>query len=127
MPVSIHAPTWGATSGSQQTDMHASSFNSRAHVGRDRFAVVIIKQDAGFNSRAHVGRDSVVGCEIPARYRFNSRAHVGRDHSFALFYITIMFVSIHAPTWGATVAGDKGVAKATVSIHAPTWGATMIG
>ena len=36
-----------------------------------------------------------------------------------------LFVSIHAPTWGATYTqliiadGDK------VSIHAPTWGATL--
>ena len=33
-------------------------------------------------------------------------------------------VSIHAPTWGATVRKSNAEAAGTVSIHAPTWGAT---
>ena len=33
-------------------------------------------------------------------------------------------VSIHAPTWGATIAPGYTRAYKGVSIHAPTWGAT---
>ena len=33
-------------------------------------------------------------------------------------------VSIHAPAWGATAAGEAAGAAAGVSIHAPAWGAT---
>ena len=33
-------------------------------------------------------------------------------------------VSIHAPTWGATVTKEVKVPYPVVSIHAPTWGAT---
>ena len=33
-------------------------------------------------------------------------------------------VSIHAPTWGATIVSDVARNMSKVSIHAPTWGAT---
>ena len=33
-------------------------------------------------------------------------------------------VSIHAPTWGATLRTDPSQVAQRVSIHAPTWGAT---
>ena len=33
-------------------------------------------------------------------------------------------VSIHAPTWGATHTNGVAVLSPDVSIHAPTWGAT---
>ena len=33
-------------------------------------------------------------------------------------------ISIHAPTWGATVDDAIDVAHQRISIHAPTWGAT---
>ncbi len=42
--------------------------------------------------------------------------------------ITFRSVSIHAPVWGATVAGDVcGGKSIRVSIHAPVWGATKGG
>ena len=34
-------------------------------------------------------------------------------------------VSIHAPTWGATLVSDSLDLLGGVSIHAPTWGATI--
>ena len=36
------------------------------------------------------------------------------------------YVSIHAPTWGATVNGVNADYTNKVSIHAPTWGATLL-
>ena len=57
---------------------------------------------------------------------FNPRSHVGSDclHAFA---VKLRVVSIHAPTWGATVGLLILVGHAEVSIHAPTWGATIRG
>ncbi len=35
-------------------------------------------------------------------------------------------ISIHAPTWGATIYTRDVYEALTISIHAPTWGATNI-
>ena len=56
-----------------------SSFNPRAHVGRDRSRCDNRHAIACFNPRAHVGRD-LTGIEIlKDSLCFNPRAHVGRD------------------------------------------------
>ena len=34
-------------------------------------------------------------------------------------------LSIHAPAWGATPAGEAEGTSGTLSIHAPAWGATV--
>ena len=34
-------------------------------------------------------------------------------------------ISIHAPAWGATVAGLDNEIAVVISIHAPAWGATQ--
>ena len=51
----------------------------------------------------------------PHGVRLDSREQVDKQDN----------VSIHAPTWGATVYGLRAVEQALVSIHAPTWGATF--
>ena len=78
-----------------------------------------------FNSRAHVGRDRrETRHGAPRVFCFNSRAHVGRDALAAAGRIERLRVSIHAPTWGATLAVPVAESAKQVSIHAPTWGAT---
>ena len=83
-------------------------------------------------------------CSRPSR--FNPRAHVGRDCGSGSQELED-FVSIHAPTWGATSTNNmikklhwfqstrpRGArrrmrtreATYSVSIHAPTWGATRV-
>ena len=54
---------------------------------------------------------------------FNPRSHVGSD---VLWHCvpTDEYVSIHAPTWGATADLLFYTRISAVSIHAPTWGAT---
>ena len=105
--VSIHAPTWGATPSCPGRG-RPCGFNSRAHVGRDACVDPSRLVWTGFNSRAHVGRDRA----SPARSRpcrgFNSRAHVGRDAPFSAKKST-RNVSIHAPTWGATISSRSSV------------------
>ena len=50
---------------------------------------------------------------------------MGRDYPVADFFHNIK-VSIHAPTWGATISECTFGKIISVSIHAPTWGATHI-
>ena len=100
--VSIHAPTWGATMTVFRCKDITKSFNPRAHVGRDIVFGKILSNYLSFNPRAHVGRDP------------KGRVCNGAP-----------FVSIHAPTWGATKPPEGTGAADTVSIHAPTWGATI--
>ena len=99
--VSIHAPTWGATSRpgevhSRQQEFQSTrprgarqvtpematacvSFNPRAHVGRDRCSMCRRSKNRRFNPRAHVGRDTSSSARRYIQTSFNPRAHVGRD------------------------------------------------
>ena len=68
---------------------------------------------------------------LPPRYqqalclRFNPRSHMGSDFA-EIVAMAARFVSIHAPTWGATYLLYLCTKFNSVSIHAPTWGATSI-
>ena len=123
--VSIHAPAEGATA-------QANAVTSVA----------------GFQStRPRRARRSTPGREHAGNHRFNPRARGGRDpqplapsaHPW-LFQSTrprrarpkpaamprsAVFVSIHAPAEGATIAGISGKIGRHVSIHAPAEGATI--
>ena len=57
---------------------------------------------------------------------FNPRTHMGCDEHAVGSHIHGIGVSIHAPTWGATVHRRGHHADNEVSIHAPTWGATSV-
>ena len=56
---------------------------------------------------------------------FNPRTHVGCDTD-SLCEFGYVNISIHAPTWGATLVGLRGGLLGLISIHAPTWGATEL-
>ena len=60
-----------------------------------------------FNPRAHVGRDSLSITSACLEASFNPRAHVGRDYSKTT-RAKVITVSIHAPTWDATMITFKG-------------------
>ena len=55
---------------------------------------------------------------------FNPRTHVGCD-SGERYVSHVHRISIHAPTWGATIGGKYTHLAILISIHAPTWGATL--
>ena len=127
------------------SDGMEGSFNPRAHVGRDSYSNFLLQTPLmfqstrprgarpatgrthtitlSFNPRAHVGRDPLPGSGCCWATGFNPRAHVGRDRT-SLLALSSRFVSIHAPTWGATDAQVRQHLSCCVSIHAPTWGAT---
>ena len=58
-----------------------ASFNPRSHVGSDKCVMLIGEETISFNPRSHVGSDII-------------EPHCNH----------LLCVSIHAPTWGATVA-----------------------
>ena len=55
---------------------------------------------------------------------FQSTHPRGVRLKFAVLYIPKTTISIHAPTWGATISATQIGAEPIISIHAPTWGAT---
>ena len=58
---------------------------------------------------------------------FNPRTHTGCDYPIQKEHYSTIYVSIHAPTRGATAMGCKNPSGISVSIHAPTRGATCAG
>ncbi len=100
--ISIHAPTWGATSAPLRKSVLSSNFNPRTHVGCDKGASAQGETAFQFQSTHPRG---VRPMRIPGRIRSD--------------------ISIHAPTWGATQAQKADILTLEISIHAPTWGATL--
>ncbi len=92
-------------------------------MGRDKFDEWYFRLPKCFNPRAHVGRDE--SCPlIIAICRVSIHAPTWGATIYPIFRADTVDVSIHAPTWGATVARILSSGLKIVSIHAPTWGAT---
>ena len=143
--VSIHAPTWGATKMSARTILYQlfqsthplgvrhtayscgpaySGFNPRTHSGCDFVLYLFLTIPIGFNPRTHSGCDPGFGLISQSTNSFNPRTHSGCDATCYYNRSTILFVSIHAPTRGATHYCLHFKLSFQVSIHAPTRGAT---
>jgi len=103
----------------------ATSFNPRAHEGRDHIYVPIDTSFLdSFNPRAREGRDGLISTIRARPMGFNPRAREGRDFPFQCS-IPLYPVSIHAPAKGATWDKALDILEIlVVSIHAPAKGAT---
>ena len=77
--VSIHAPTWGATKQISVHSVNSYRFNPRSHMGSDAFSISVLIINLLFQST------------LPHGERPN--VELGKSSKW---------VSIHAPTWGAT-------------------------
>ena len=78
-----------------------------------------------FNPRTHTGCDGS-SPRLPLRSKcFNPRTHTGCDFCSRMDLSSKIFVSIHAPTRGATSPSLSPRIRIRVSIHAPTRGATL--
>ena len=98
--VSIHAPTWGATvilmfSGGRFQFQFTRPRGARR--AGDHHAL----SRRSFNSRAHVGRDWIRVPASAASLVFQFTRPRGARHEQDTLR-TFSLVSIHAPTWGAT-------------------------
>ena len=123
--VSIHAPTRGATYQTYEDIWINSSFNPRAHAGRDlTLDMLEITQQRFQSTRPRGARHFRLGAvhgilevsiHAPTRGAtcklascvwlskcFNPRAHAGRDLKYQRCVENVAWVSIHAPTRGAT-------------------------
>ena len=93
-------------------------------MGCDLAAYQYDQTQGSFNPRTHMGCDPT-GDKLTAPYTgFNPRTHMGCDHAEVASDF-LDRVSIHAPTWGATVGTQLFGCAEGVSIHAPRWGATF--
>ena len=123
--ISIHAPTWGATHCPLCNSIHLRYFNPRTHVGCDVQTINTFLTTCDFNPRTHVGCDIVFFINQQTCQNFNPRTHVGCD-IYCLDIFSGKSISIHAPTWGATILKQIRCKLSKISIHAPTWGATQM-
>ena len=146
LSISIHAPTWGATYRRTAPSSWPCYFNPRTHVGCDaangpEVTISVAFQSthprgvrrevrsypwfiSDFNPRTHVGCDSLPGRCAHQWSRFQSTHPRGVRPKVKYPPDGVQRISIHAPTWGATVAGRIRQEVFGISIHAPTWGAT---
>ena len=100
MQVSIHAPTWGATQTSQHLIVHKWFQSTHPHGVRHATGTKLNKSFPFQSTHPHGVRHKTCSTNRPLR-RFNPRTHMGCDISTPNNNI-VDYVSIHAPTWGAT-------------------------
>ena len=77
-------------------------FNPRTHTGCDAYRCSPTSACSCFNPRTHTGCDCVSFASTIISSCFNPRTHMGCDDEY-LEHLLDTAVSIHAPTWGATV------------------------
>ena len=82
------------------------SFNPRTHVGCDFLRLFIRYIYKCFNPRTHVGCDIHRSSHALHPHSFNPRTHVGCDVP-EIGHLFPVVVSIHAPTWGATIVTQR--------------------
>ena len=146
LPVSTHAPLWGATNVLPMYFYAALGFNPRAPMGRDSRTPLTATDGCEFQPTRPYGARlagaltkvsrSLVSTHAPlwgaTRFSraisatsssFNPRAPMGRDAEPRSRRLCVV-VSTHAPLWGATAAVGKLDIASLVSTHAPLWGAT---
>ena len=123
--VSIHAPTKGATLSGSGTAQRSGTFQStllrkERHYGNRQTPNPLI----GFNPRSYERSDASVTPNGAFGGGFNPRSYERSDWLY-MAIICVVKVSIHAPTKGATHLKCPTTLLLGVSIHAPTKGATM--
>ena len=125
MPISIHAPVWGATCCKYHRVNWWSNFNPRTRMGCDSRRKSSSKVLPHFNPRTRMGCDAATG-EAIGLPEISIHAPVWGATSRRNFAVHDSNISIHAPVWGATIDIDKTKFDRLISIHAPVWGATHL-
>ena len=64
-------------------------------------------------------------CVAVLSLKFQSTPPRGERRFAGSFRQLLQYISIHAPTWGATLQHFSPTGTRRISIHAPTWGATV--
>ena len=103
--ISIHAPQWGATFRQYARGRFRWYFNPRTPVGCDGKSTTTASCPAYFNPRTPVGCDDSAPILGPPFMVFQSTHPSGVRLDMSRNYDCNPLISIHAPQWGATVAG----------------------
>ena len=115
--ISIHAPTRGATFISLFHSLGNYYFNPRSHERSDLCGISTTAYPCDFNPRSHERSDEFLICALSSKYYFNPRSHE-RSDLFHSLSNTVTFISIHAPTRGATdiifIGGIKSIFQSTL-------------
>ena len=77
-----------------------------------------------FQSTLHRGATLLLGADVPDAF-ISIHAPTRGATPYALVLAIIEYISIHAPTRGATYHNAAGFRQQEISIHAPTRGATQ--
>ena len=123
--ISIHAPTWGATYG-QHVCNSTAIFQSTHPRGVRRRPTLSRIRRTGFQSTHPRGVRPKRRTQPSIYLHFNPRTHVGCDGaSAAIISGANLFQSTH-PRGVRLKADDIRGIVGYISIHAPTWGATWL-
>ena len=123
--ISIHAPTWGATS-APNLALIVGLFQSTHPRG--------VRPDGNIPNRSmldiSIHAPTWGATQTKQRQRQEQQISIHAPTWGATNFVTEMLsakeISIHAPTWGATTNAFEGYGGLIISIHAPTWGATRL-
>ena len=99
--VSIHAPTWGATKRDIQLFFKRLFQSTHPH-GVRLWADSLCQVASCFNPRTHMGCVHIPQVDLAMIEKFQSTHPHGVRPNILLPYVCGI-VSIHAPTWGATM------------------------
>ena len=121
--VSIHAPTWGATDQYAQHIDDKMFQSTRPRGARLKYWYNYTTKRC-FNPRAHVGRDLFSISTRCLTTCFNPRAHVGRDTNMRMHHNVRWVFQSTRPRGARPRTRGRSLPCGRVSIHAPTWGAT---
>ena len=122
--VSIHAPTRGATK--YRSDIFASNRFQSTHLQEVRLGVILTNSHKiGFNPRTYKRCDTYFTIKVQGFFKFQSTHLQEVRHYIDSWFDSVCYVSIHAPTRGATWFNTWMLFFCGVSIHAPTRGATI--
>ena len=100
------------------------NFNPRSHAGSDNAIQLVICEFDDFNPRSHAGSDTACKTNQRTTAVFQSTLPRGERQWRPDGCHKPVFISIHAPTRGATWRPDGCHKPVFISIHAPTRGAT---
>ena len=122
--ISIHAPQWGATAAAvvetgrylfQST--HPSGVRPVEYRIGDTVKPFQSTHPSGVRLPSHPCRRTF--------HVFQSTHPSGVRHGGVRRHTGELYISIHAPQWGATLSAFPRYGLPRISIHAPQWGATM--
>ena len=144
--ISVHAPTRGATSNSlsfsifsvfqstlpreerplqHQLGLHRRIFQSTLPREERQILILFNRFECLFQSTLpREERRGIASLGSLFKIYFNPRSHERSDLPYLQTWYLLRFISIHAPTRGATHFPNRCKIMRFISIHAPTRGAT---